>query len=235
MRQRLHQDELRKFDTYRTELYSEFIAEEWPEKDVTEIAASLAARDKIRNKEVAITANEYKSKALDQLSKIPQEGGENVGVGKFSADLRDAIVLNSNTALCLSGGGIRSSTFCLGVIQSLADREILNKFHYLSTVSGGGYIGCWLSAWMLRAKKAFTVGNDAAVDSDIFDTIGAGEVQRLLSSPSASLPEPAAVTHLRSYSNYMSPSVGVFTTCLLYTSDAADDLVGGGWRGGRGG
>ncbi|MDQ3064601.1 MAG: patatin-like phospholipase family protein [Acidobacteriota bacterium] len=53
-------------------------------------------------------------------------------------------------ALCLSGGGIRSATFCLGVLQGLAKNDLLDKFDYLSTVSGGGYIGSWLSAWLYR-------------------------------------------------------------------------------------
>ena len=45
------------------------------------------------------------------------------------------------TALCFSGGGIRSATFALGVAQGLAQHGLLDKFDYLSTVSGGGYIG----------------------------------------------------------------------------------------------
>jgi predicted acylesterase/phospholipase RssA len=49
-------------------------------------------------------------------------------------------------ALCLSGGGIRSATFALGAIQGLAERGLLSRFDYLSTVSGGGYIGSWLTA-----------------------------------------------------------------------------------------
>ncbi|HAN48811.1 MAG TPA: hypothetical protein DCQ20_08060, partial [Nitrospira sp.] len=48
--------------------------------------------------------------------------------------------------LCFSGGGIRSATFGLGVLQSLARLQLLNKFDYLSTVSGGGYIGSGLTA-----------------------------------------------------------------------------------------
>ncbi|MBS0583487.1 MAG: hypothetical protein JSS42_10355 [Proteobacteria bacterium] len=43
--------------------------------------------------------------------------------------------------LALSGGGIRSATFCLGLIQGLARNGLLRRFDYLSTVSGGGYIG----------------------------------------------------------------------------------------------
>src|SRR6478752_4969816 len=40
-------------------------------------------------------------------------------------------------ALCISGGGIRSATFGLGVLQGLARCGLLDKFHYQSTVSGG--------------------------------------------------------------------------------------------------
>lgn len=51
--------------------------------------------------------------------------------------------------LALSGGGIRSATFCLGVLQALAKSGKLQEIDYLSTVSGGGYIGSALS-WFLH-------------------------------------------------------------------------------------
>ena len=38
-------------------------------------------------------------------------------------------------ALCFSGGGIRSATFGLGIVQALAKYNLLEKFDYLSTVS----------------------------------------------------------------------------------------------------
>lgn len=44
-------------------------------------------------------------------------------------------------ALCLSGGGIRSATFALGIVQGLAQHDLLGRFTYLSTVSGGGVSG----------------------------------------------------------------------------------------------
>jgi predicted acylesterase/phospholipase RssA len=50
--------------------------------------------------------------------------------------------------LALSGGGIRSATFSLGVLQRLARARLLERVDYLSTVSGGGYIGSALSWWM---------------------------------------------------------------------------------------
>src|SRR5262245_30485321 len=49
--------------------------------------------------------------------------------------------------IALSGGGIRSATFCLGVLQALANKDRLKHFDYISTVSGGGYTGCSLQWW----------------------------------------------------------------------------------------
>ncbi len=98
-------------------------------------------------------------------------------------------------ALCFSGGGVRSATFGLGVLQGLASRLDLGSFHYLSTVSGGGYLGSWLSAWAHRR--------------------GISEVQRGLEekhvdkSPFCAEPEP--IIHLRRYSNYMSPRLGLLS------------------------
>jgi hypothetical protein len=54
--------------------------------------------------------------------------------------------------LALSGGGIRSATFNLGLLQGLADREVLRHFDYLTTVSGGGYVGAFWSAWRARPE-----------------------------------------------------------------------------------
>ena len=47
--------------------------------------------------------------------------------------------------LAFSGGGIRSATFCLGVTQVLAKRKLLKDVDFLSTVSGGGYTGSFLT------------------------------------------------------------------------------------------
>ncbi|KLU04613.1 hypothetical protein RISK_003235 [Rhodopirellula islandica] len=52
--------------------------------------------------------------------------------------------------LALSGGGIRSASFALGVLQALSDIGVFRHIDYLSTVSGGGYIGCGLSVAMAR-------------------------------------------------------------------------------------
>jgi hypothetical protein len=50
--------------------------------------------------------------------------------------------------IALSGGGIRSASFCLGVLQALNAADLIRRFHYLSTVSGGGYIGTSMTVSM---------------------------------------------------------------------------------------
>ena len=96
--------------------------------------------------------------------------------------------------LAFSGGGIRSATFNLGVLQALARRELLRKLDYLSTVSGGGYIGGWLMAWMHHQQ------------------IGIGDVEERLSarpeSPGQSA-DPPEIHFLREYSNYLTPRKGL--------------------------
>ena len=57
------------------------------------------------------------------------------------------------TGIALSGGGIRSATFCLGVLQALANKDRLKHFDYISTVSGGGYTGCSLQWWWCRQHR----------------------------------------------------------------------------------
>ncbi len=96
------------------------------------------------------------------------------------------------SALCLSGGGIRSATFNLGVIQGLARLGLLDQFDYLSTVSGGGYIGGWLKAWMHRRGTQ-------AVINELSNTMPDQPLK----------PEPRPVDRLREYSNFLTPRRGL--------------------------
>jgi len=97
-------------------------------------------------------------------------------------------------ALCISGGGIRSATFAMGAIQGMADHGLLDRFDYLSTVSGGGYIGSWLSSWVARAG-----GIDKVVP----------RLQRDQKPPAAGENDP--IDHLREFNNYLTPKLGFFS------------------------
>src|SRR4051794_34055189 len=63
---------------------------------------------------------------------------------------RDTALKLNTVGFAFSGGGIRSATFNLGFLQGLAGLGLLRKVDYLSTVSGGRYIGAWLAAWVRR-------------------------------------------------------------------------------------
>jgi hypothetical protein len=113
----------------------------------------------------------------------------------------------NRAALCLSGGGIRSATFGLGLIQGLAKIGLLGRFDFLSTVSGGGYVGSWLSAWLHHTRNPKHPGHAESADEAL------ARVQASLSSaPLSPLdPEPEPLRHLRGHSRFMSPKLGLFS------------------------
>ena len=96
--------------------------------------------------------------------------------------------------LALSGGGVRSASFCLGALQALDKAGVLKNIDYLSTVSGGGYIGTSLSAAMTRSKGKFPFQSSLTQD------------------------EPYSVQHIRNHSNYLFPrgSINVFYNVAIY-------------------
>jgi predicted acylesterase/phospholipase RssA len=96
--------------------------------------------------------------------------------------------------LALSGGGIRAASFCLGVLQALDKADVLKSIDYLSTVSGGGYIGSSLSAAMTQSKGEFLFASSLTQD------------------------EPYSVQHIRDHSNYLFPSgiIDLFCNIVIY-------------------
>lgn len=87
--------------------------------------------------------------------------------------------------LAISGGGIRSATFALGVVQTLARRGILRDVDYLSTVSGGGYLGAFITS--ILGSSGENVGLEAGQQP-----FGAMDER-----------ESIGVRHLRNHSKYL--------------------------------
>lgn len=104
------------------------------------------------------------------------------------------------TGIGLSGGGIRSATFCLGFLQSLSEKGLLRHFDYVSMVSGGGYVGGWWSAWLSRKDQP---GRGLFPAQEEIEPLEPGEgEQRRLRGP---------IKHLRLFSNYITPRKGAFS------------------------
>jgi len=139
--------------------------------------------------------------------------GENEAIVRFCKSRKTPFQLNPvNSApdahpdrlgLAFSGGGIRSASVNLGLIQALSERKVLKQAHYICGVSGGGYILGWLTAWIAR--------------------VGFANVQEQLENNSASgapLPKPTNTTfprylepdpihYLRRYVSYLVPRSGL--------------------------
>jgi hypothetical protein len=165
----------------------------------------------------------------------------------FSAELEEiakrqgkpdgaAVDRKSLAGIALSGGGIRSATTALGVLQALRKMGILPAFDYLSTVSGGGFAGSWWTAWASRPfdraatqdEKFFPPPEQTQPERD--RTLGLSTLNESRSasdrpsnsasnSPSDSASNSASdkearrkaadpVHHLRLFSNYLTPVKG---------------------------
>lgn len=117
------------------------------------------------------------------------------------------------SALCLSGGGIRSATFGLGTIQGLAELRLMDELDYLSTVSGGGYIGSWLMAWIHRDQEGAR-GVWEALRRGPREPAGPrqpAEPRGPAEPRDRAFSEPGPIEHLRSFSNYLSPKPGLLS------------------------
>jgi hypothetical protein len=108
------------------------------------------------------------------------------------------------SGLAFSGGGIRSATFGLGVLEGLRDLKLLPRFDYYSSVSGGGYIMAWLRAHCHRDGPGWLDGDEQTIER--WDR---------------------SVSHLSKFSNYLSPRVGLFSadTWTMFTVWARNALL----------
>ena len=141
------------------------------------------------------------------------EGAEAAAITKRRDALGNAptesatIEMENIVGLALSGGGIRSATFCLGVVQSLHRHGIFNQVDYLSTVSGGGYLGTFLSSYLGTESPSAAENSSISsqVNSDVSHTQRSDKdrVDGAIGRGEDDLAEPAPVRHLRNNSKYL--------------------------------
>lgn len=132
---------------------------------------------------------------LEQIAESRAKRGVPHGFGKGENPFRKALD-SGLIGLAFSGGGIRSATFNLGVLQGLAKWNLLHAVDYLSTVSGGGYIGSWFHAWVKRAP---------------------GGIQEVCKDLATKMPRPEddaaePIRFLRRYANYLTPRTGLLSS-----------------------
>jgi hypothetical protein len=167
-----------------------------------------------------VDARRYRRGLADDAPNAgPGTGGNDAASPPPLTDLRQQAHQRQLVGLAFSGGGIRSATFNLGFLQGLAGLKLVKYFDYLSTVSGGGYIGAWLVAWVQRraaelpAPATPTAGGSPppSAAKDVEDKLQPVEEQMAAATPKdpRSPDEPLdPIEHLRRHSNYLAPRRG---------------------------
>ncbi|RLA16344.1 MAG: hypothetical protein DRQ60_04670 [Gammaproteobacteria bacterium] len=109
--------------------------------------------------------------------------------------------------LALSGGGIRSASFGLGVLQGLQKNESLDQVDYLSTVSGGGYIGSSLT-WFYSGQPTA----ESPAKKSLFPFGARGKGARSESAAGGTM-----LDYIRQHGNYLTPTGSMGLMSLLAT------------------
>lgn len=109
--------------------------------------------------------------------------------------------------LAFSGGGIRSATFNLGVLQALNSCGIFKCVDYLSTVSGGGYIGSCISSLYASIDKETQASDITTQDTSLNDiNKDNGNLAVFPFEHTQGERESDVFRYLRNNANYLAPS-----------------------------
>lgn len=127
----------------------------------------------------------------------PDSGSKSEPRSPYDPRLPDSDWKDDVSGLALSGGGIRSSTLFLGILQTLARYHHLRRFDYLSTVSGGGFIGSFLGRFYDRLRRP--AANDSSRIEATCST-PADHVEQELVAPNSKI-----IDWLRKHGNYIAP------------------------------
>ncbi len=186
-------------------------------RELADVSRQVKRLGKLAKSEFNQIVRSFRGERPENFSEVLLEELEFFGKqGRFdSAGMTDSEEKRSSTerahrsqlvGLAFSGGGIRSATFNLGVLQALAHLGILRLFHYLSTVSGGGYIGSWLAAWIYRQDLL-------RVEAQLYQEVPRSDLdeQAERSRAAPTDPDQSPITFLRQFSNYLTPKTGALS------------------------
>ena len=115
---------------------------------------------------------------------------------------QQAVDAEEFSGISISGGGIRSSSFALGILQALNSGGVLQRLDYLSTVSGGGYVG---SSWTWF-NHLWRTGKIKAEQGKYFFPFGVRAEGARTSEPSV---QSKILSYLRQHGNYLVPGFGL--------------------------
>jgi len=125
------------------------------------------------------------------------------------------------SAFAISGGGMRASSFGLGVMQALVSANIMKQVDYLSTTSGGAYIGASLT-WYLNQGLPYDKNPAAGVETENFPfgkaRVGSRITRQHEQDNEKSKAQISALDYIRQHGNYLSPCGKLGKQALLATA-----------------
>ncbi|MCP5111764.1 MAG: hypothetical protein GY953_13120, partial [bacterium] len=98
-----------------------------------------------KRKPPGLTFGEVFKEELQEVQKRWEQAYGADGQGRQLAGVESPTPGHELVGLAFSGGGIRSATINLGIAQALHQRGVFGHVDYMSTVSGGGYLGSSIS------------------------------------------------------------------------------------------
>ncbi|WP_139044188.1 DNA translocase FtsK 4TM domain-containing protein [Allomesorhizobium alhagi] len=121
--------------------------------------------------------------------------------------------------IALSGGGIRSASFCLGALQALDQFSLIGRVDYLSTVSGGGYIGASMVAAMSAGPAGIAEQGEVEFEAKAAGQVRGGSTDHakgqspksrdsifpFASGAGQDVRDNVAVGHVRDHSRFLAP------------------------------
>jgi len=131
--------------------------------------------------------------------------------------------LQDLTALCISGGGVRAATLALGMMQAFIRHRIMERFDYMSSVSGGGYMGACLTSLMSQEEDFENLDGQFPIHNDKFDASKIGlqpensPLVALNDDKDYSKPQETQLSarhqihHLRTHGEYLTPNKSIFS------------------------
>jgi hypothetical protein len=193
---------------FNSKTAAEATAEGWI---LFEAAARWAISLKTPDEIIAEEANEIKSRRED----LKNEKDEVVREGCYQeaeCGIKNGSLPENLVGLALSGGGIRSATFSLGLLQGFHQKGLLRIFDYLSTVSGGGFVGGWWSAWLSRQDTKGIFPSQEKLEPYRADHYLGNRKSNRQPEGSMCVEHDDPIHHLRLFSNYLTPRKGALST-----------------------
>ncbi len=190
----------------------------------------------MQEKDVSVDKNIYTT----ELQEVIAKEKEYLAKRRFNNGLCNSPndKMTNPTGIAISGGGVRSATLGLGMIQAFIEKGVFKHFDYLSTVSGGGYIGACLTSLMSEEPPYEDAEGEKEIDNAKFSAteIGLDPDTSPFVNMNANDGYQAAdktrmgvrhqIHHLRTHGEYLTPDKGIFSWEVMR---AVGSLLSGIW------